>query len=78
MDAWRVGTDVGGLTVQDLRTVEDDLRNDSIEIGIVAVSSRIAQEVTDALVRAGLRSILNYTSGPRQTSRHVHPVLGRP
>ena len=80
MDAWRVGTDVGGLTVQDLRTVEDDLRDDSIEIGIVAVSSRIAQEVTDALVRAGLRSILNYTSVVVQTPpdvevRHVHPVL---
>ena len=80
VDRQRIGSLVNGLRVRDLATIDTDMREDPIEIAIIAVSGAVAQEVTEALVSVGVCSILNYTTVVVQTPpqvevRHVNPLL---
>ncbi len=55
--ATRVGQPLGPLTVRHLDTLGPD---DRLEMGVIATPMRAAQEVADALVKAGVRGILNF------------------
>jgi redox-sensing transcriptional repressor len=75
-----IGTSVHGHLVRDVRTLDEDLRARDADIGVVAVPAQHAQEVIDGLVRAGIRSILNYAPLAAQVPvgvevRQVDPVL---
>jgi len=75
-----IGKKVGSATVQTADELEPFLRANPVDIGIVAVPERAAQEVVDRLVNAGIRAILNYAPMiphvPRDvTIRHIDPVL---
>ena len=75
-----IGTEVSGVTVRDVRTAEAELRASPVDIGIVAVPEAVAQDVIDALVRAGVRSILNYAPSTVQVPpgvelRRIDPLL---
>ena len=75
-----VGTDVHGVPVRDVRHLERDLRELTVDIGVVAVPAEQAQPVIDQLVRAGIRAILNYAPVAVQVPegvelRQVDPVL---
>ena len=79
-DPSRVGKTVNGIDVRDLASIDADMREDPIEIAILATSGAVAQDIVDVLVRAGVCSILNYTSVVVQTPpgvevRHVNPLL---
>lgn len=80
IDTEHVGGIVNGLPVRDIAVIETDQFEDPIEIGIIATPSAVAQDATDALARAGVCSILNYTTAVVQAPmgievRHVNPVL---
>lgn len=49
-----------GVTVEPAEKLIDRVRQQQIQIGIVAVPASSAQGVTDRLVKAGVRAILNY------------------
>ncbi len=66
-----IGGEVGGIVVRDVREMERSLYEEPADIGIVAVPAAAAQEVIDALVRAGVRSILNYAPITVQVPRGV-------
>ena len=75
-----VGSEVGGVTVQDIEKLDSYLASNRIDIGIVAVPAQEAQIVVNKLVKAGIRAILNYAPitahVPRDVSiRHIDPVL---
>ena len=75
-----VGTVFDGHEILDASHLEADLRRLPVDIGIVAVTAEAAQDVADALVRGGVRAILNYTPAPVQVPldvelRHINPVL---
>ncbi len=55
-----VGTMVEGLTVQPVEKVAEALQTVVAELGIVAVPADAAQAVAEALVRGGVRGILNF------------------
>ncbi len=59
-DPAKIGTNVGGITVSSMDEVEAVCKKENIDIGIVAVPAEHAQEVTDRLVSAGVKSILNF------------------
>ncbi len=59
-DPAKVGTDVSGHTVLHLDDLDEVVRRDGIAIGIIATPAAGAQDVTDRLVAAGVRSILNF------------------
>ncbi len=79
-DPNRIGTNVGRLTVQDMSGLDEFLRTQRVDIGVVAVPASAAQEVVDALVKLGIRAILNYAPMnahvPRDvTIRQIDPVI---
>jgi redox-sensing transcriptional repressor len=56
----RVGKKVGGITVQPLTALPKIVRRHSIAIAVIATPAEAAQDVADALVAAGVTSILNF------------------
>ena len=60
VDARRIGSTIGGTTVEPLSELEDLVPERGIEIGIIATPSDQAQLVGDRLAAAGIRSILNF------------------
>ena len=59
-DPKKIGTRWSGLSIQSSEVLEDSLRENRVEIVILTIPGRSAQEVTDAVVRAGVRGILNF------------------
>jgi redox-sensing transcriptional repressor len=59
-DPERIGTEINGTVVRHVDGMVDDLAERTIDIGIVATPREAAQSVADLLVRAGVRSILNF------------------
>lgn len=59
-DPSKVGKKMGGLAVRSTNDIEEVASEQRIAIGIIAVPATSAQSVADALVRAGVSSILNF------------------
>ena len=59
-DPGKVGRQVGGFVVQDTSALVEEVRRAGIQIALLAVPASSAQEVTDLLVKAGVKAILNY------------------
>ena len=59
-DPEMIGREVDGLIVKDTADLETRLNETRVDIGIVAVPAETAQRVIDALVRCGVRAVLNY------------------
>jgi len=75
-----VGQAVGDLKIQSISELSKSVQELDIKIGIVAVPIDHAQEVINALVEAGIKSILNYAPLSPQvpegvTVRGIDPVL---
>ncbi|MDO8615119.1 MAG: redox-sensing transcriptional repressor Rex [Dehalococcoidia bacterium] len=79
-DRGTVGFTIAGLTIKDTADLEGVLSGSPVDIGIVAVPAEMAQDVIDALVRCGVRAILNYAPIAAHVPRGVNikridPVL---
>jgi redox-sensing transcriptional repressor len=59
-DQSKIGTKVGEFKVQDTRGLVGAIHAAGIKLAMVCVPAEAAQEVTNQLVEAGVRSILNY------------------
>ena len=59
-DPNKIGTKIGEFIVQDTKNLVKEIRNAGIQIAMIAVPADKAQEVTDSLVKAGIKAILNY------------------
>jgi redox-sensing transcriptional repressor len=59
-DPTRVGETVGDLTIRHIDELDDVVAGLGVAIGLVATPADVAQDVVDALVGAGVRSILNF------------------
>lgn len=59
-DPAKVGMAVGDLRVEHIDSLAALVQERSIAIGVIATPATAAQDVTDALVAAGTRSILNF------------------
>jgi redox-sensing transcriptional repressor len=75
-----VGKTISGLHVQSISQLTESVKELDIKIGIVTVPIDHAQEVIDALVEAGIKSILNYAPlSPKVPEgvmvRGIDPVL---
>jgi redox-sensing transcriptional repressor len=59
-DPQKIGRRVGSLTIRPPGELERIVRETAAEIGILAVPAAAAQETYDALVKAGIRAVLNF------------------
>ncbi|MDZ4654308.1 MAG: redox-sensing transcriptional repressor Rex [Coriobacteriia bacterium] len=60
-DPTKTGSHIGDIAVQDVSELERTVKDQGIEIGVIAVPPSAAQEAADRLSAAGVRIILNYT-----------------
>ena len=63
-DPRKIGARSNGLVVRDIRLLEADLKKEPSDIAILVTPAEAAQEVTDRLVRAGVKAILNFAPVP--------------
>lgn len=54
-----IGTEVGGVTIEHIDQLEESLTG--IEVVILTVPGEVAKVITDTLVKAGVKGILNFT-----------------
>ena len=59
-DPAKIGTQVGSFTVQDTAALESTIKRAGIKVAMIATPSEKAQEVSDQLIAAGVKAILNY------------------
>jgi redox-sensing transcriptional repressor len=59
-----IGRTISGIKVKDIAEIKSTVKEKGINIAILAVSEGSAQKVTDLLVDAGIRVIINYTPVP--------------
>lgn len=60
IDKKKIGKRCGEVIIKDIKNISDIGSNDSIKIGIIAVPPDSAQDVANTLIKAGVRSILNF------------------
>jgi redox-sensing transcriptional repressor len=60
VDPTLVGTTIAGVEVQDVAEIARVCAERAVTIGVVATPAAVAQRVCDALVGAGVQSILNF------------------
>ena len=61
-DQRKIGSNHKGIIVSDIKNLEKDLKDNSIEIVVVAVPATVAQYIVDDVIRAGIKGILNFAS----------------
>ncbi len=59
-DPRKIGENLNGLVVSDIHDMESIIQEKNIKIAILATPANTAQEITDRLVKAGVKAILNY------------------
>ncbi|MBN2365111.1 MAG: redox-sensing transcriptional repressor Rex [Calditrichaeota bacterium] len=59
-DKSKIGQQVRGLNIEDFNKVNDLVKDEQIDIAIIAVPADAAQAVADKLVTAGIKAILNF------------------
>lgn len=79
-DPAKMGRRWNGLEIEPMHRLSDVVRREGTRMGIVAVPVEAAQEVSDALVDAGIRGLLNFAPTqlrvpPGVTVSHVNVVM---
>ncbi len=59
-DSSKIGQEVNGLTIQDFNKAKELVKEEQIDIAIMAVPADAAQAAADKLVEAGIKAILNF------------------
>jgi len=59
-DPRKIGQEFGGHTIFSSADIKEKIQGSGVQIAMIAVPAEFAQEVTDNLVEAGIKSILNY------------------
>lgn len=57
-----IGTEIGGITIRDVSELEEYVKNNKVDVGILTIPKESAQEYTDLLVENGARGIWNFAS----------------
>jgi redox-sensing transcriptional repressor len=68
----KIGQEIAGLIIQPASRMKELIRQHGIQIAIIAVPASAAQKVTDELVAAGVRAILNYAPITLKVPPGVH------
>ena len=79
-DHQKIGTQVGEFTVQNISNLVPTIREAGVQIAMLTVPVTHAQEVTNLLIQAGIKAILNYAPVNIQVPsdvrvQYIDPVL---
>lgn len=62
LDEINAGQKIGNLFIKPINALDEAVEKDAIDFGVITVSNERAQEVANALVRAGIKGILNFSA----------------
>ena len=71
-DQAKIGQKVGEYEIFDTASLIDKIKQNKIKIAMLTVPAASAQEMTDQLVKAGIKAILNYAPISLNVPRGVH------
>ena len=71
-DQAKVGQQIGEFTVQDTSGMIEAIKEADLQVAMLTVPAAAAQEVTDMLVKAGVKAILNYAPISLNVPEEVH------
>jgi redox-sensing transcriptional repressor len=79
-DPQKIGTNVGGFSIQSISEMVAKIRESGVQIAMLSVPVEHAQQVTNLLLEAGVKAILNYApiniSVPANVRvQYIDPVL---
>jgi redox-sensing transcriptional repressor len=79
-DPQKIGKNVGGFTIQDISDMVTKIKKAGVQIAMLSVPVDHAQRVTNSLLEAGVKAILNYApiniSVPANVRvQYIDPVL---
>ena len=66
-----IGKTISGRKVKDILEMKNVIQEKRINVAIIAVPEDSAQQVTDILVEAGIKVVINYTSVPVKVPKYV-------
>jgi len=80
-DPAKVGTKVANFTIEDTNQITEKVKARGIKMAMLTVPASVAQDVTDKLVAAGVKGILNYAPvslavPPDVRLQYIDPVIG--
>lgn len=55
-----IGLQIRGIEIRDIEGIEDYIKENNVEIGIITVPKESAQEVADTYAKAGIKGIWNF------------------
>lgn len=61
VDPEKIGEKLNGIKIYSYRKLEEVIKKRGIRIGIIATPSKVAQQVADKLISAGVKIIINYS-----------------
>jgi redox-sensing transcriptional repressor len=70
-DPAKIGSQINGYEVYDVSQLPTLIQQKNVSLAMLAVPAEAAQAVTDELVKAGVRGILNYAPLKLSTPEHV-------
>lgn len=75
-DPNKVGKKVGSVPIYSVDQLESQLKKEDIQVAILTVPAPVAQSITDCLVKANVRGILNFTPARLNvpSSMRVHHI----
>ncbi len=71
-DPQKIGQQAGEYEILDTAKLAEKIKLNKIKIAMLTVPAPSAQEMTDQLVKAGIRAILNYAPTSLNVPSHVH------
>jgi redox-sensing transcriptional repressor len=80
-DPAKIGTHVATFIIQDTKNIVEEVRNKGIKMAMLCVPASAAQVVTNKLVEAGVKGVLNYapvslTVPSDVRLQYIDPVIG--
>ena len=70
-DRRKIGSQRGGLEIQDVSELKPTLVREGISIGIITVPPQASQKVVDDLVDIGVRAVLNFAPSRVTVPNHI-------
>ena len=61
VDPALIGKSVGGVTIRDMKTLEDFCQKAPVDMAVLTLPKEVAQEVAERLSAAGIRAFWNFT-----------------
>ena len=80
-DPAKIGTSVADFIIYDAKNIVEEVRAKGIKMAMLCVPASVAQDVTDKLVEAGVKGVLNYAPVSLAVPSYVRlqyidPVIG--